>query len=83
MVYNEMMKKIYMILASAAGLFGLIICFENVSMTAPILVLFSTINSSLFFPLFLVMMVGFVSGFFAAMALKERSDDFLDDGDFV
>ncbi|MCF7918118.1 hypothetical protein K9L27_03955 [Candidatus Gracilibacteria bacterium] len=62
------MRKTYFILSLCFGLFGLIIAFENIAMTMQVLILFSTLNQSLFFTLVLMMVIGIATGFFLGLA---------------
>jgi len=68
-----MTKKTYFVIALIFALFGLILAFENIATTAMVLVLFSTVNQSLFFPLMLMFLLGTACGFFLGLAYKEKS----------
>ncbi len=68
-----MSKKTYFIIALVFALFGLILAFENIATTAMVLVLFSTVNQSLFFPFVLLFVLGMACGFFLGLAYKEKS----------
>jgi len=68
-----MSKKTYFIIALVFALFGLILAFENIATTAMVLVLFSTVNQSLFFPFVLLFVLGMACGFFLGLAYKGKS----------
>ena len=68
-----MSKKNYFIIALVFALFGLILAFENIATSASVLILFSTVNQSLFFPFVLLFLIGAACGFFLGLAYKEKS----------
>lgn len=64
------MRQVYKTLAGIFTLMGIIICFENIQMSAPILIGFTSMGgSSLFFPLLIILCIGMISGFFGGLAL--------------
>lgn len=77
------MRKTYFGFAMTFLVIGLIICFENIQFAAPIMIGFDYMGtSSIFFPLLIIMSIGFISGFFAGMGLMTRSKkDSADDED--
>lgn len=60
-------------MAFAFGIFGLIIAFENIAMSVPVLVLFSSINQSLFFSFVLMMVLGIACGFFIGLGATAKT----------
>ncbi|MCF7831173.1 hypothetical protein K9M41_04245, partial [Candidatus Gracilibacteria bacterium] len=68
-----MSKKTYFIIALIFALFGLIIAFENIATTSAVLILFSSVNQSLFFPFMLLFIIGMACGFFLGLSYKEKS----------
>ncbi len=71
------MSAVYRTLAVIFIIIGLIICFENIQMGAPIMIGFSYMgNSSLFFPLLIILTIGMIGGFFFGLSVmaSKRSD---------
>ncbi len=78
------MQSIYKTLAAIFLFIGLIICFENILMAAPIMIGFSYMGtSSLFFPLLVILTVGIIGGFFMGLAIVsgKNKGDLDDDGE--
>ncbi len=74
------MKKVYLALAGLVTVLALIIAFENIAMSAQILILFEKINS-LFMALLLMFFLGMVTGLFLGLAQaqgKPQKKDFDD-----
>ena len=71
------MKKTYLFLAGAFALLGLIIAFENILMTAPVIILFTQLNTALFLPLFIMLLIGICTGLFLGlfMSTKKGGED--------
>ena len=65
------MKALYLTLSSVIGFAGIIIIVENFGVTAPGMYIFlDTHNGTLSYPLFLIMSIGIITGFFLALTLK-------------
>jgi|GEM_PF-5082341 len=79
------MRKVYLWLSGIFIIVGLIICFENIMIPANGLMIgFHSMVGSVFFPLTIVMTIGFISGLFAGLALvakKHNPEDEEDDLD--
>ncbi len=61
------MKKIYLILGAVITVLALIIAFENIAMTAQILILFEK-TKSLFLALTVMFVLGLVAGMFFTLS---------------
>ena len=75
------MKYVYLALMAIVGIMGLIVCFENIMLQSPgMMIFFETMTGSMFWPLLFVMIMGFISGLFCGLAImtgkKKGSDDF-------
>ena len=74
------MRKVYFYFSGAFIFVGLIVCFENIQMAAPIMIGFDYMGTnSLFFPLLIILTIGIIGGIFAGMGImskgKKNSDD--------
>jgi len=77
------MRSVYKTLAGIFLFIGIIICFSNILMASPIIIGFTYMgNSSLFFPLFIILTVGVMGGFFTGLALMSgKQKDNIDEVD--
>ena len=72
------MKKVFYSLSGIAALIALIICFQNIAIMAQVGIFFGGGNTSLFWPLGLLFLLGGAMGFFlglAFLAKKEKPQD--------
>lgn len=64
---------------------GLIVCFENIMLQSPgMMIFFETMIGSMFFPLLFILIIGFFAGLFCGLGLlsgKNKNEDF-DEVDF-
>ncbi len=74
------MKYIYLGLMTVVGILGLIVCFENIMLQSPgMMIFFETMTGSMFWPLLFILIMGFISGTFFGLALmsgKSKNEDF-------
>ena len=68
------MKKVLFSLSGIAMLVALIICFQNITITAQVGIFFSSGSKSLFGPLALLFALGAVAGFFLSLALSAKDE---------
>lgn len=66
------MKKVLFMVSGIAALIALIICFQNISVSAQIGIFFAGGSRSLFGPLALLFFLGAVAGFFLALGLSAK-----------
>jgi len=65
------MRNVYLFFSGFVGILGLILAFENIMIQANgMMIFFDTVTGNLFWPLILVLLVGWTSGFFFGMFLK-------------
>jgi cytochrome b subunit of formate dehydrogenase len=77
------MKKVFFSLSGIATLIALVICFQNIAISAQIGIFFGSGNKSLFWPLALLFFLGAVAGFFLSLALVAKEEQPRDvGGDF-
>jgi len=79
------MRSVYFKFSAIFVIIGLIVCFENIQFAAPIIIGFSYMGTkTIFFPLLIIMVIGFIGGLFAGLGIgakKKSSDD--DDADML
>lgn len=76
------MRKVYLSLSAVFSIMGLIICFENIQMATTIMIGFSYMGgSTIFFPLLIILTIGFIAGGFAGLALGAKSKKSTEDED--
>ncbi len=69
------MKKIFFVLAGLFTIIALILAFENMMVTFAGLIFFSSANTSAFYPMILMFIIGIFAGFFLALAFKSKDAD--------
>ena len=77
------MRSIYLTLAGIFAFIGTIICFSNILIATPIMIGFTYMGgNSIFFPLVIILTIGFISGFFFGLAImSSRRHDVVDETD--
>lgn len=68
------MKKVFFSLSGIATLIALVICFQNIAISAQIGIFFGGGNQSLFWPLALLFFLGAVAGFFLSLAFTAKEE---------
>lgn len=68
------MKKVFFSLSGIATLIALVICFQNISISAQIGIFFGGGNQSLFWPLALLFFLGAIAGFFLSLAFTAKDE---------
>lgn len=68
------MRKIYLGFSGIIAICGLIIAFENIMIPANgLMIFFELINTSLFFPLLFIFILGGFSGFFLGLGISKKT----------
>lgn len=74
------MRTVYFSLSGAFMIVGLIVCFENIMIPSNGLMIgFQSMTGSIFFPLLMIMLIGFIGGIFSGFALMSKKIGSVDD----
>ncbi len=68
------MKKVFFSLSGIATLIALIICFQNIAVSAMVGIFFGGGSGTLFWPLAFLFLLGAVAGFFLGLALLAKKE---------
>ncbi len=69
------MRRFLFIASGLFAFFGLVICIANVSNTSGSSLLILNVGSSMFGPLFIMLMFGVITGFFLGLAINFSKKD--------
>ncbi len=71
------MRYVYLGFMAFILVLGLIVCFENIVIQAPgVMIFFEPVIGSMFWPMLFIMMMGFIGGIFCGLAiLSGKKDD--------
>lgn len=67
------MRKIFFVLAGLFTIIALVLGFENMMVTFTGLIFFKSLNTSAFYPMMLMFIVGIFAGFFLALGLNAKA----------
>jgi len=69
------MKKLFFVLAGLFTIIALILAFENMMVTFAGLIFFTSANTSAFYPMILMFIIGIFAGFFLSLGLNSKGSE--------
>jgi len=67
------MKKVFFILSGLFTIIALILAFENMMVTFTGLIFFTALNTSVFYPLSLMFIIGIFAGFLLSLGVNAKA----------